>query len=156
MEKPPVKPPNVVAPPPLLYTVGLLAGWGLHKAFPLNLFTGLLARFAGVALILLGMALVYWSFNTMRSIGTSVNLYTAAQALATEGPYRFSRNPIYVGMTGAYIGATLLMDSIWPILMLPPVIVTMHWGVICREEKHLEEIFGGGYQDYKDKVRRWL
>lgn len=150
------KSPGVAAPPLLLYIVGLLAGWGAHQIFPLSLLTGLPARVAGVVLILLGIALVCWSFNTMRLIGTSMNPYKVAQALATEGPYRFSRNPIYVAMTGAYIGAALLMDSIWPALVLPLVLLIMHWGVICREEKHLEEKFGESYRAYKNKVRRWL
>ena len=148
--------PGVIAPPPLLYAGSLLVGLAIDHRFPLALFSGSAAKVVGVFLILSGVALVYWSFIAMRHIGTSANPYKAAQALAMDGPYRFSRNPIYVAMNGAYIGTSLLIDSIWPIVLLPPLMALMNWGVIFREERHLEEKFGGAYQAYKKRVRRWL
>lgn len=76
--------------------------------------------------------------------------------LATGGPFRLSRNPIYLAMTAMYLGIAFLGNSWWPLLLLPPLLVVMHWGVVLREERHLAKQFGEGYGRYKSTTRRWL
>ncbi|MFI5210728.1 MAG: methyltransferase family protein, partial [Gemmatimonadales bacterium] len=69
---------------------------------------------------------------------------------------RFSRNPMYVGMTLLYLGIALWANSLWPLLLLPAVLVVMRRGVIAREEAYLERRFGDEYRSYRARVRRWL
>ncbi|MBA2391346.1 MAG: isoprenylcysteine carboxylmethyltransferase family protein, partial [Ktedonobacteraceae bacterium] len=77
-------------------------------------------------------------------------------ALLVQGPYRFTRNPIYLSMTALYTGIALLANTLWPILFLPGVFFVMTRGVIEREEAYLERKFGSQYVAYKEKVRRWI
>jgi len=73
-----------------------------------------------------------------------------------QGPYRFTRNPMYVGLAALYAGVTLLVNSLWPLLLLPVVLVVIRWRVIAREEAYLERKFGDVYRTYTTRVRRWL
>ena len=72
------------------------------------------------------------------------------------GPYRYSRNPDYLGQLLVYIGATLVANSWWPIFLVPVVLVAIQRGVVQREERYLEAKFGREYRHYTDRVRRWL
>ena len=92
----------------------------------------------------------------MRRVGTTANPKKASQVLATGGPFQFSRNPIYLAMTGLYVGLALLINSYWPLTLLVPLLALMEWGVIRREEHYLAEKFGEPYTCYKTKVRRWF
>lgn len=73
-----------------------------------------------------------------------------------SGPYRFTRNPMYLSMTMIYLGITLLTNMLWPLLLLPFVIVVLQAAVIRREEKYLKEAFGEAYEAYCNRVRRWF
>jgi protein-S-isoprenylcysteine O-methyltransferase Ste14 len=77
-------------------------------------------------------------------------------AIVTSGPFRFSRNPLYLGLTLVYSGVTLLFDTWWGVLLLVPVMVVMHRGVVLREEQYLEATFGESYRRYLSTVRRYL
>ena len=79
-----------------------------------------------------------------------------ALALVDAGPFRFSRNPLYVGLTLMYAGLALLIPALWPLLLLIPVLAVLSWGVVRREERYLERKFGEGYRSYKARTRRWL
>jgi protein-S-isoprenylcysteine O-methyltransferase Ste14 len=148
---------RIVAPPPVLYIGALLIGIALHVAFPLRIFTASSAPgMLGVLLIVLSAAFARWAFWTMRQIGTTANPRKPSEALAVSGPFRFSRNPIYVAMTGLYAGASILANAVWPLLLLPPLLLLMDWGVIRREERYLSVKFGDAYVDYMARVRRWL
>lgn len=92
----------------------------------------------------------------MRRAGTSVNPTQPTTTLILEGPYRFTRNPIYLGMTALYMGIAILANTLWPILLLPGALFVMTRGVIEREEAYLERKFGEQYVTYKEKVRRWI
>ena len=92
----------------------------------------------------------------MRRAGTNVNPRDPTTAIVVEGPFRFSRNPLYLSLILAYLGITLLVNALWPLLLLPPLLVVLHWGVIAREERYLEAKFGESYRVYKARVRRWL
>ncbi len=110
----------------------------------------------GVALIILSGAFARWAFVTMKKRGTSASPRESSVALITDGPFKLSRNPIYVAMTGLYVGITLLGDSQWPFLFLVPLLAIMHWGVVLREERYLILQFGKSYEAYKSRTRRWL
>jgi len=92
----------------------------------------------------------------MRRAGTNVRPDQPATAIVVDGPFRFTRNPLYLGLTGLYAGVALLVDALWPLLLLVPLLVIVKWGVIHREERYLEAKFGETYRLYKARVRRWL
>ncbi|WP_223248490.1 methyltransferase family protein [Sulfurirhabdus autotrophica] len=92
----------------------------------------------------------------MRHAGTSASHSKPSASLTIHGPFRFSRNPIYVAMTGMYLGAVFLVNAIWPLLLLIPLLILMHWFVIVKEERYLTQKFGQTYFEYKSDVRRWL
>jgi protein-S-isoprenylcysteine O-methyltransferase Ste14 len=110
----------------------------------------------GVTLLVMNAILVRWAFVTMRTAQTSPNPFESSTALVVTGPFKFSRNPVYVAMTGFYCAIALLINSLWPLLLLLPLVVIMHRGVIRREELYLEQRFGAAYGAYKMRVRRWL
>jgi protein-S-isoprenylcysteine O-methyltransferase Ste14 len=77
-------------------------------------------------------------------------------AIVTDGPFRYSRNPLYLATTGLYLAIALLVDTVWPLVLLVPMLVVLDWGVVRREERYLEAIFGETYRVYRTQVRRWL
>lgn len=148
--------PGVIAPPPLLYLSALIAGLGLQLVSPWPLAPEWLMHFMGGLLFLLGAGLARWSFIAMARRSTSASPRQSASALVTDGPFGFSRNPIYVAMTLLYLGVTGLAASVWPLCFLPPLLAVMQWGVILREEGYLRRSFGPAYGQYQNQVRRWL
>jgi protein-S-isoprenylcysteine O-methyltransferase Ste14 len=77
-------------------------------------------------------------------------------ALVTEGPFRYSRNPIYVALTLLYVGVALLINALWILLLIVPAVLVLRYGVIAREEAYLARKFGDAYRQYMAQVRRWL
>jgi protein-S-isoprenylcysteine O-methyltransferase Ste14 len=154
-----LKSPGVHYPPPLLYIIGLGLGWLLHRIYPLPLFPGersagmLLAGWllSGLGLVILGAALL--TFFRHR---TGIYPNQPATTVVHSGPYRFSRNPMYVALTLLYVGIALLTNLLWPLLLLPLVILVVQKGVIQREERYLKEAFGASYEQYCHQVRRWI
>ena len=86
---------------------------------------------------------------------TNIDPYKPATALVTGGPYRFTRNPIYVAMTLLYVGAALSFRIIPALILLPIALLLLQFGVIRREERYLEAKFGDRYRQYRSRVRRW-
>jgi len=140
-----------------MYLGMLLLGVAIHILSPISIFPAPPAReiLAGFLLVLSG-AFARWAFLTMRRLGTTANPKQPSQALVTEGPFRISRNPIYVAMTGLYVGMAFLINSAWPLMLLVPLLMVMQWGVILREERYLAGKFGSEYIAYRSRVRRWL
>jgi protein-S-isoprenylcysteine O-methyltransferase Ste14 len=102
------------------------------------------------------VALAGWFIMSMRRAGTPVDPREAPTALVTEGPFRFSRNPGYLGLGLTYVGLSLLVEARWPLLLLPFVLIIIDRGVISQEERYLERRFGSEYRTYRQRVRRWL
>jgi protein-S-isoprenylcysteine O-methyltransferase Ste14 len=150
--------PGVRFPPPFLFAGGWLAGWLLDRAYPRPLLAGAPAALEMVALALCvaGLALSGWGMLTFARARTALIPNRPARRLVAGGPYRFTRNPMYVGMTALYLGLTLLARSWWPLLFLPVVLALLVRLVIRREERYLASAFGEEYEDYRRRVRRWL
>ena len=155
----PIANPGVPFPPPILFVGGFGFGWLVdRKLRPLAL-PGIGANVAepiGLALIVVGFALMAWGIVTFHRRGTAVYPNQPASSLVTDGPYRFTRNPMYTGMTVAYLGGSLVVGSLWPIVLLPVVLVLLVRLVVRREEAYLENAFGKNYEVYRATVRRWL
>lgn len=149
--------PRTLILPPAPYAAALLGGWWLDRhVWALRLDWGIATRPLGWLLVGLGLALMVWTLVTFQRHRTTVNPYKAASSLCTGGPFRFSRNPIYVGDWFILAGVSLLLATWWPLLFAPLIWVMLRYGVIRHEEAHLEAKFGEPYRKYKTRVRRWL
>lgn len=147
---------GVIAPPPLIYAAVLITGFLLQMAYPLRILPGRWAVATGLGLIGLGVMLAVFGFRAMSRVGTHVDPFKPTTALVTDGPFRFTRNPLYLALTLLYTGITSLLNALWPILLLPAAILIIRYGVIDREEKYLARKFGEEYMGYKKHVRRWI
>lgn len=148
--------PNVIAPPPLIFLSGLLVGCFINWFFPVNFLPKTLATTAGIALMAAGLTIILTAIWQMRQAKTNVEPWKPTTAILDTGLYAVSRNPIYLGMILIYIGIGFLFDLIWFLPPLAAVLLTVHFGVITREEKYLTGKFGDEYLNYKNRVRRWI
>lgn len=149
--------PRTLILPPAPYAAAVLGGWWLDRnVHALAWDWGAATRPLGWLLAGAGLALFAWTLATFRRHRTTVNPYKAASSLCTGGPFRFSRNPIYVGDWFILAGVSLLLETAWPLLFAPLVWALLRYGVIRHEEAHLETVFGDAYRAYKTRVRRWL
>jgi protein-S-isoprenylcysteine O-methyltransferase Ste14 len=103
-----------------------------------------------------GMVLFAWGLSTFARVRTGIMLQQDATHIVEQGPYRFSRNPMYVGFTASYLGLALFFNVVWPIVLLPVVLIVLTVGVIAREERYMRERFGADYEAYCGRVPRWL
>ena len=117
---------------------------------------GLPARLIGAVLLVGSLMLAGWGRRTMEGGGTNVDPRQPATAIVTGGPFRYSRNPLYIALTAFYLGVTLLVNALWPLILLVPLLVVAQFGIVLREERYLETKFGETYLAYKRRVRRWL
>lgn len=145
-------------PPPLVYVAGVAAGWLLHLRWPLPIaVAGSRFRVLGIAVcIAIGFALVTGAFVAFRRAQTAIIPNRPAAALVTSGPYRFTRNPMYVSLVLLYLAAALWINSWWPVFLLPVVVLVIQRTVIAREERYLAGAFAAEYAAYRRRVRRWL
>lgn len=151
--------PAVRFPPPLVLVAGYLVAWWLHRRLPFEVDgagAGPIQIALGGLVLAAGLALTGWGIVTFVRGRTSILPVRPARQLVTSGPYRFTRNPMYLGMTAIYFGASLLANLAWPLVLLPAVLLTMNAVVIGREERYLLAAFGKAYQDYCGHTRRWL
>jgi protein-S-isoprenylcysteine O-methyltransferase Ste14 len=148
--------PGVIVFPPLLFAGTLILGLLLQWVMPWYILPHLLARSLGVLLVITSILTASWARTVMRKAGTNINPSKPSLAIVTEGPFRFSRNPLYLSLLGLYLGITLLFNTVWPLLLVVPLLIATHYGIIRREERYLEAKFGDSYRSYKTSVRRWF
>lgn len=149
--------PQVIVHPPIALALGLIAAFGMNWLLPLPFVPPSWPRVAiGLVLFLLGVFLAGWSVRTFRNANTQVLTNQPASTIVTNGPYGFSRNPIYVGMFLGLIGLAVGFDTLWIVAVAIALYFVIRFGVVAREEIYLEGKFGGRYLDYKARVRRWL
>lgn len=145
--------------PPLLFAVPLVVMWLVDRAVPWRMAWGALdgVRLTlGWALVALGLVLMGWAGWVMQRAGTTVIPWSQVSALVTRPPFTFSRNPIYLSDAMVYVGVTLLLQTWWPLVALPLVVwASVHW-VIRHEEAYLAGRFGAAYEQYRERVRRFL
>jgi protein-S-isoprenylcysteine O-methyltransferase Ste14 len=148
--------PDIRIVPPLVYLAGLVAGLIVTAWIPTRVVAGSIAWPIGTVLVLCGIALAASAISRFSSSGTTIRPDRAASQLVIAGPYRLSRNPMYVGLAAIYLGIAIGAQSLWALLLLPIVLGIIQRRVIEREEAFLERRFGAAYRDYKARVRRWL
>ncbi len=153
--------PGVRFPPPFLFVGGIVVGWLLEsrvhrlpvspESVPVIAYRAL-----GYLLILIGLWLAGWGLMTFARAHTAIIPNKPASSLVDAGPYRFTRNPMYTGLTLAYLGIAVHLNSGWAILMLPLVLFLLYRFVIQKEEKYLSTAFGEAYDKYRARVKRWV
>jgi protein-S-isoprenylcysteine O-methyltransferase Ste14 len=151
--------PDVRVPPPLFFVAGWVVGWGLDRriGFAIDAAGSSALQLAlGGLFVAGGLAVMGWALSTFLKAGTAVLPVRPARLLVTTGPFRRTRNPMYLGLTAVYFGLALLANFAWPIVLLPVVLVALSSVVIEREERYLARAFGAEYERYRSNVRRWL
>jgi protein-S-isoprenylcysteine O-methyltransferase Ste14 len=143
--------------PPLLFLGAIAAGVALGWLLPLPIARGSGLRVGlGLAGVALGVAAMAWPIVWMRRTHQDPDPRKPTPELIVGGPYRFSRNPIYLGMTLLQAGIGLALGNLWIVLLLAPVLFVLQRAVIEPEETYLARRFGEAYAGYRARVRRWL
>ena len=158
METPRAPKPTEIPWPPVLVLAVLAIGWLAGRLYPLPWpgLDDLAARIVGYGLGAAGIALVAWALVTLYRAGTTVRPNQGADRLVTDGPFRYRRNPIYMGDVLILLGLAQLTLNIWFAILAPVFALAVHQLAILPEERHLEERFGQAYLDYKERTRRWF
>jgi protein-S-isoprenylcysteine O-methyltransferase Ste14 len=146
----------VVILPPLLYAMALGVGFLLQWIAPRAILTSSARYWVGGVVLACGVVLAVWGRRVMERAGTNVNPALPTTALVVTGPFRFSRNPLYVALTLIYVGLALLANALWGLALILPVLLVLHHGVVRREERYLEAKFGDAYRAYRARVRRYF
>lgn len=145
-------------PPPLIYLAGLalgIAAGRLLKLPDLGLKPEIRDIFGG-AFIFAGLVVSFAGVGIFLRRGTAIIPFKPATCLVASGIYRWTRNPMYLGLALIYAGVTTLFNSLPALVLLPPVLAIIQIQVIAKEEAYLERAFGNDYLAYKDRVRRWI
>jgi protein-S-isoprenylcysteine O-methyltransferase Ste14 len=153
---------GVSFPPPFLYVAAFVAGLLLHRVWPLTI-AGLghksargAVLAAGMVLLLAWLALMVSAFAMFRRAHTTIIPNLPAAALVTGGPYRISRNPMYLALALGYAGLALMLNKWWPVILLPIALIAIDRLVIAREERYLAGAFRDEFGAYARRVRRWV
>jgi protein-S-isoprenylcysteine O-methyltransferase Ste14 len=148
---------NVIIHPPIAWALAIIVGLSLDRLVPLPFMPAALpAHWIGAVVFLLAIALGVSAVVTMTKAGSNVPTNRPTITIVTHGPYRFTRNPIYLGMFLGQIGLAIAFNSVWLLVTLVPFALVIRYGVIAREEAYLTRRFGDVYRGYCSRVRRWL
>ena len=139
---------NIPLPEP--YLIGIGASLALHRNRPVRIGGDKSVRGVGGVLLVSGLAVAAWA-----TLAAKDSELARPERLVADGPYKMSRNPMYLGWSLAYIGSALLSDSGWPLILLPGVGMAIHLEVL-EEEQRLESRFGDQYREYVHRVRRYI
>jgi len=148
---------NVIVRPPIAWALAVLVGLTLQWVVSLPFMPAPVpAGWIGGIVFVLALALFAWAIATMTRAGSNVPTNLPTTTIVETGPYRFTRNPIYLGMFLGLVGLAIAFDNLWLLAMLVPFTLAIRYGVVAREEAYLERKFGDAYRQYRARVRRWL
>ena len=150
------EPPRGPLIPPVYFVAALAIMALLHYFLPVMTLWAAPWRYTGALLMLLSAGLGFWAVWLFRKADTGVVPFTPVKALVSHGPYRFTRNPMYLGMVGVLLGTAVLLGSLAPFFAIPLFIALIEWRFILAEEAMLVATFGEAYAEYKARVRRWF
>jgi protein-S-isoprenylcysteine O-methyltransferase Ste14 len=143
-------------PVPWVFVLTYLIGIVLHCRWPLGANAPKGVSIAGGVVFCIGAAIAGWGLITFKRARTTTVPGRVSSQLVTWGPYRLTRNPMYVGLTLAYLGEAGILRQLWPVILLPLIVAYVNWVVIPVEEGKLYEVFGDAYQQYRARIRRWV
>ena len=148
--------PGVIMRPPALYGFALAGVLILRWFWPLPIAESSVPFWLGLSLLALGGAFGSWGQVKLSAAGTNVSTSLPTTAVVTSGPFRISRNPLYLALDLLFLGLTLAINTYWGLVALVVLLPLVHHGVVLREERYLERKFGESYLEYKARVRRYL
>jgi len=150
--------PRILFPPPLLFVIAWLAGLALDRWLPVRIAAGPggILPFLAKVVTFAGAALSLATISMLLRARTGVLPFKPTRTLITTGPFRFSRNPIYLGLAIAYLGVTAWTRLLWPLATLPLGLWALWKTAIQPEETYLAGRFGEDYAAYCRRVRRWI
>ncbi len=148
--------PKLVAPPPAIFAVAIIVGAIVNRVYGFGSGGGGVWSFGGGAVVVLGIALSFWSIQQYRLANTSPDPKHRAVALVTGGPYRYSRNPLYIAAALMQVGFGIAVNMPGIVFAVFPALYILRKGVVLREETYLEDLFGEEYVAYTAQVRRWF
>ncbi len=150
--------PGLMASPRLIFGLPFGAGVVLHVMTGNNIELGdnLISVIAGGISVAIGLILSGWATIALRRGGEHPDPARPTTSLVTDGPYQYSRNPIYLSFAALGLGSGLLLNSWWVVGPVPVAMVALHFLVVLREERYLETVIGHQYVEYRKSVRRWL
>jgi protein-S-isoprenylcysteine O-methyltransferase Ste14 len=148
---------HVVIRPPIAWALAVLAGLTLDWLVPLPFMPrAVAAGWLGGTLFALALALLVWAIVTITRAGSHVPTNMPTTAIVDAGPYRVTRNPIYLAMILGLVALAIAFDSLWLLATLVPFALVIRYGVVAREEAYLERRFDDVYRRYRSRVRRWI
>lgn len=148
--------PDIIAFPPAIF-IGCVAISGLlHLVLPLRMMWYPAALVIGIVLALVSLTLGIWAERVMKATGTNVRPNLPSLKIVSSGPYRFTRNPMYLSLCLLQLAWGFLLNDWIPLAFAFAMALVLHFGVILREEKYLESKFGEEYVTLKQSVRRWI
>jgi protein-S-isoprenylcysteine O-methyltransferase Ste14 len=147
------KPKRILAP--VYFLAAILSMAALHFLLPIARILPASYSSGGV-LILIGMSLILWAVRLFARAGTTIKPFEASTKMIVAGPYRWSRNPIYLGMAMILLGIGLALGTLTPFAILPLFVWLIQKNFIAHEEAMLDKSFGPAYAEYKKRIRRWL
>ncbi len=142
--------------PPVYFLAALLVAIGLHRWLPIVTILPAPWNQFGVLPLVLGLGAVLVSATAFHKAGTAIKPFEDSSVLVTHGFYRYTRNPMYLGMLLTLGGIAMLLGSLSPFFTLPPLAYILTRRFIVREEAMLEARFGDEYRRFRERVRRWL
>lgn len=143
-------------PPPLVFFIGFILGSVISYIFPIRIFSVFWLQLLGLGPLVIGVSLLVSAGRAFARHKASFDPWEPTRELVMDGPYRFTRNPIYLSFTLIYLGASLVENSLVTLTILIPATILVDRKQILREERYLEKTFGKEYNRYRSKVRRWL
>ena len=148
---------NVIIRPPIAWALAVLVGLALQWIFAMPFMPASVpAGWIGGMVLVAALALFAWAIVTITRAGSNVPTNMPTTTIVATGPYRFTRNPIYLGMFLGLVGLAIALDNLWLLGTLVPFALVIRYGVVAREEAYLERKFGDAYRHYRTRVRRWL
>jgi protein-S-isoprenylcysteine O-methyltransferase Ste14 len=141
--------------PPVYFITAILSMAVLHILFPIKRILPA-AYSSGGVLILIGMSLILWAARLFTKAGTAIKPFEASTKMIVSGPYRWSRNPIYLGLAIILLGIGLAFGTLTPFAIIPLFVWLIQKNFIAHEEAMLDKSFGAAYAEYKKRIRRWL
>lgn len=141
--------------PPLLFALPVALGWLVGRVLPLPELPDI-SRTIGIILLLVSLIPGPWALLIMLSAGVNPEPHVPVSRLVLGGPFRFTRNPIYLTYVLFVAGFSLFASNLWMLLLLIPAVIAAHYGIVLREERYLSRRFGAPYDEYRRRVRRWL
>jgi protein-S-isoprenylcysteine O-methyltransferase Ste14 len=151
--------PVMRIPVPWVFILAYLVGFVVQLYLPIPVQAAKVVRISliiGLVLVAIGVAFAFSALGIFKKRSTTTIPFERPTSLVMSGPYRFSRNPMYVGLTLIYLGVAGTRAELWPVIVLPVLLAYVNFIVIPVEEQYLREAFGDSYAQYSARVRRWL